>query len=100
MCSWIAQQDDLMSFLKRLLRDSVPHGLVDLRRRLFRLGRIGLRPPPFRSRACEAAVDACRFELWPSFLRKTNDWMLVDVGANQGDFIRAATLLKQLSAVI
>jgi FkbM family methyltransferase len=89
-----------MSFLKFLFRGCVPYGLVDRRQRRFRLQRLGLLPAWGESRSCEAAADACRFDLWPLDLRRARDWTLIDVGANEGDFIRAATRLGKPSRVI
>jgi FkbM family methyltransferase len=83
-----------------MLRQCIPHGLIERRRRLFRLQRIGLSPGASEVRRYEAAVNGCRFELWPAFLRTAQDWTLVDVGANEGDFIRAATQLAKPAAVI
>lgn len=89
-----------MTFLKSVLRQCVPHGLIELRRRLLRLRRLGLSSSASESSQDEAAVIGCRFDLWPEFLRNSQDWTLVDVGANEGDFIRAATRLAKPSAVI
>jgi FkbM family methyltransferase len=89
-----------MTFLKSVLRQCVPHGLIELRRRLLRLRRLGLSPNVLQSSEYEAAVAGCRFDLWPDFLRNNQDWTLVDVGANEGDFIRAATRLAHPAAVI
>jgi FkbM family methyltransferase len=85
---------------KHFFRNVLPHFLVERRRRLFRLRRLGLSPNFGKSREYEAAVNGCNFELWPAFLRTAHDWTLVDVGANEGEFIRAATQLAKPAAVI
>ena len=89
-----------MSFLKSLLRQCLPYGLIERRHRRFRLQRLGLSPTRGESRNCEAAVNACRFDLWPLHLRGAGGWTLIDVGANEGDFIRAATRLAKPGTVI
>jgi FkbM family methyltransferase len=89
-----------MNFLKSLLRQCLPHGLIEWRHRLFRLQRLGLSPIRGESQNYEAAVNACRFDLWPLHLRGARGWTLIDVGANEGDFIRAATRLAKPCIVI
>jgi FkbM family methyltransferase len=89
-----------MNSLKSVLRQWVPHGLIEGHRRRFRLKRLGLTPRASESRRYETAANACRFDLWPQFLRDTRDWTLVDVGANEGDFIRGAMLLAKPTAVV
>ena len=86
--------------LKSVLVGCAPHGFVETRRLLLRLRGLGLVPSAAQSHDCEAAVDACRFDLWPLFLRHSSDWILIDVGANDGDFIRAATQLSKPAAVV
>lgn len=89
-----------MSALKNLLKHSLPHGIIEQRRRRFRLGRLGLVPKTSNAVSIEEAVHGCHFDLWPAFLRKAKDWTLVDVGANEGDFIRAAAKLAEPGQVI
>lgn len=56
------------------------------------LGRLGLP----NSRETAAAVEGCRYNLWPSFLRAdAPPWTLVDVGANDGGFL--SSVLKLVS---
>ena len=86
--------------LKSVLVSCAPHGFVERRRRRLRLRGLGLVPSAAQSHDCEAAVEACRFDLWPLFLRHSPDWILIDVGANDGDFIRAATQLSKPAAVV
>ncbi len=86
--------------LKSVLVGCAPHGFVETRRLLLRLRGLGLVPSAAQSHDCEAAVDASRFDLWPLFLRHSSDWILIDVGANDGDFIRAATQLSKPAAVV
>jgi len=86
--------------LRHCFRDWLPHFLVEQRRRLFRLHRLGLFPSASESADWEAAVIGCRFDMWPPLLRARKDWTLIDVGANDGDFIRAVTHLAKPAAVI
>ena len=81
---------------RELIRCFTPHGLIEAHRRRFRLGRLGIPTDA----ATLAAVDSCRYELWPSFLRRgAPAWTLVDVGANEGGFVGAVTSLVKLRAV-
>jgi FkbM family methyltransferase len=85
-----------MPSLRDFLRWLTPHGLVERHRRRFRLGGLGL---PARQ-DIEEAVAACRYDLWPATLRQPEaPWVLVDVGANEGEFFAAAAKLANLSAV-
>lgn len=60
------------------------------------MGRLGLPG----SKAVVDAVATCRFDLWPVDLRKPDKpWLLLDVGANAGDFSRAASSLIPLAGV-
>jgi len=69
---------------KSFIRNLLPYGIVDSHQRGFMLGRLGL--PNTRQTA--AAVEGCRYNLWPSFLRvDAPPWTLVDVGANDGGFL-------------
>lgn len=82
-----------------ILRSVVPHGLIERRRRAFRLRRLGLNLSKLKPLIAEQASADCHFELWPAFLKQASDWTLLDIGANEGAFIRAATLLAQPRAV-
>lgn len=83
--------------VRNLLRWFTPFGLIEWHRRRFQLGRLGL---PARKDVA-AAVEACRYELWPPELRQASSpWMLVDVGANKGEFTAAAAVLANLKGVI
>jgi len=54
------------------------------------LDRLGL--PNTRETA--AAVEGCRYNLWPSFLcADAPPWSLVDVGANDGGFLSSVLQL-------
>ena len=78
--------------LRELIRWISPHGLIHAHRRRFQMQRLGLPPTP----AYQEAVEQCRYDLWPAWLRTSTDrWTLVDVGANQGDFTRAVTTLAK-----
>lgn len=85
---------------KHCFRNVLPHFLVERRRRIFRLRRLGVAANFATNQEYEGAVSGCRFDLWPVFLRHSKDWTLVDVGANEGDFIQAVTLLAKPAAVI
>jgi FkbM family methyltransferase len=89
-----------MSGIKSFLRQWLPFGLIERRRRDFRLSRLGLFPRPSERAEYDAAVKECRFEMWPGWLRDGQDWTLIDVGANEGDFIRASLRLATPAAVI
>lgn len=81
---------------KTLLRQFLPFGLVESRHRKFRLSRLNLP----NSVEIESAVQSCRFDLWPASLRNSESpWTLVDVGANVGNFVQAASRLKTLKSV-
>lgn len=81
---------------KDIIRRFLPYGMVDFRHRRFRLSRLNLA----NDAATAAAVEACRFDLWPEDLRNAPDaWTLVDVGANVGDFVRAVSRLTELKSV-
>tara|TARA_R110002049_G_scaffold4601_4_gene31854 strand:- start:84180 stop:84998 length:819 start_codon:yes stop_codon:yes gene_type:complete len=83
----------LSSMVKDSVRSLIPYGFIERHRRQFRLTRLGLPPTP---RHLEA-IEACRYELWPKFLRdKSRPWSLVDVGANEGDFVEAVTTLANV----
>lgn len=81
---------------KELLRLFLPYGLVASRHRRFRLSRLKLP----NCADIEADVSSCRFDLWPPILRNSAvPWTLIDVGANVGDFVRAASRFKTLESV-
>ena len=85
-----------MNLLKNILRSLAPHGLIERHRRRFFLDRLGLSG----SVEMAEAVAACRFDLWPLELRtRTEPWLLVDVGANLGEFTAAAARLVRLKGV-
>lgn len=87
-----------MSVLKTALRNLMPHGIIEWRRRRFRVARLGIAPG--NNAALEQAVESCHFDLWPEFLRANQRWTLLDVGANEGEFIRAAILLGKPDQII
>jgi FkbM family methyltransferase len=88
-----------MSLAKHVLRDLTPHGLIEARRRRFRLQRLGLLSRGLPPQVLEKAATDCHYELWPEFLRREHGWTLLDVGANEGDFVRAAALVAKPGAV-
>jgi FkbM family methyltransferase len=76
--------------IKNLLRSVCPYGIVAAHKRRFVLESLGL---PDGAKLAHAVSDS-RFELWPEFLRKRDAaWTLVDVGANDGDFLAAVRRL-------
>jgi FkbM family methyltransferase len=82
--------------IKRLLRGVMPFEIVDRHRQRCRMRGLGLSPTPERA----AAVEICRYDLWPTFLRRgSRAWNLVDVGANDGLFIAAVHSLVELQSV-
>jgi FkbM family methyltransferase len=89
-----------MSSLTKLLRDITPHGFVEARRRRFRNSRLGLESSRLNPITLEEAAAACHFELWPTFLKQSEAWTLLDVGANEGEFVHAATTLARPKAVL
>jgi FkbM family methyltransferase len=89
-----------MNSLKQFLRRITPYGLIEAHRRRFRLHRLGLISRGLPDRVLEKAVVDCHYELWPEFLRTETGWTLLDAGANEGDFVRAATLLGRPGAVL
>lgn len=85
-----------MNLLTQALRWLAPLGLMERHRRRFQMQRLGL--PGTRTMA--EAVGACRYDLWPRELRQSAlPWALVDVGANLGEFIAAASRLVKLKSV-
>ena len=71
---------------------------MEHRRRRIALDLLGIPhggPAAFRRTARLAAqVEGCRFDLWPTFLRRgLKRWGLIDVGANTGEFIRSVCAL-------
>lgn len=89
-----------MSKLQDFLRALTPFGLIERHRRRFRLERLGLMGRSSSELTLESAVAGCHYELWPELLQKEAGWTLLDVGANEGDFIRSAALLAKLGQVI
>lgn len=85
-----------MTIIKRSLRWLTPLGLIERHRRHFQMHRLGLPG----THATEQAVSTCRFDLWPLSLRQPiKPWVLVDVGANDGEFSSAAAQLVPLAGV-
>lgn len=76
--------------IKQLFRAICPYGIVAWHQRQFALAQLGLAG----GSNIECALDACRYELWPPFLRKNAPaWTLVDVGANEGGFLSSVLQL-------
>jgi FkbM family methyltransferase len=84
---------------KEVLRDWLPHGVIESRRRRHRLQRLGITITGRNLQVVEQAVAQCRFDIWPTRLR-AGGWLLVDVGANKGEFIQAVAHLVRPAAVI
>jgi FkbM family methyltransferase len=89
-----------VSLLKSIALELAPFGLVERRRRRFRLRRLGLSISGRNLSALEQAVRICNFELWPKFLRNNPGWTLIDVGANEGQFVRAAITVASPGQII
>lgn len=82
--------------LKSFIRRCLPSGLIEARHRRFKLSRLHL-PITLQT---ESDVETCRYDLWPAFLRNdSNPWSLVDVGANVGDFVKAAANLRRFDSI-
>jgi FkbM family methyltransferase len=82
--------------IKNVLRFLSPFGLVELHRRRFRLQCLGIPANRYSAAESDRASRFCRFELWPPELRHAPyNWVLVDVGANVGDYV--AAVLKLIS---
>jgi FkbM family methyltransferase len=89
-----------MNSLKDFLRYLTPHGLIEAHRRRFRLQRLNLLSRNSLECALEKDAMDCHYDLWPEFLRNESGWTLLDVGANEGDFVRAATSLARPGPVL
>jgi FkbM family methyltransferase len=81
-----------------------PKFLLEHRRRRIALNLLGIPhggPAAYRRTAQLAAhVERCRFDLWPEFLRRDlGRWSLVDVGANEGEFIDSVSALRPPAAI-
>lgn len=86
----------MLNQIKGLARNLLPYGIVDSHQRGFILGRLSLP----NTREMIAAVEGCRYNLWPSYLRADSPpWVLVDVGANNGGFLSSVLQLVSLREV-
>lgn len=88
-----------MPVLSKIAGALAPKLLVEHRRRHIALNLLGIShggAAAFRRTARLAAhVERCRFDLWPRFLRRElKRWSLVDVGANEGEFIQSVCALS------
>lgn len=62
---------------------------------------LGLSHRHLSLRQLDEAVQSCRFALWPQVLRQEPfNWVLVDVGANNGDYLSSALRLVSPQMVI
>jgi FkbM family methyltransferase len=85
-----------MNMLTKALRAIAPLGWVERRRRILLMKRYGL---SCSSETAEA-FSTCRYDLWPTWLQKpVRPWLLVDVGANTGEFSAAVARLVALAGV-
>ncbi len=90
-----------MSIIKDALRFLTPSGLIELHRRRFRLQRLGISASRYSASELDEAMQICRFELWPPDLRNApHNWVLVDVGANVGDYVAAVLKLVSPQRII
>lgn len=84
--------------MRNLLRQLTPFGLIKTHRRRFRLRGLGIASSRYNSLELVDALEICRFELWPPDLRRApHNWVLVDVGANVGEYV--AAVLKLVSPI-
>lgn len=93
-----------MPILSKIAGAFAPKLLLDHRRRRIALDLLGIPhggPAAFRRIARLAAhVERCRFDLWPDFLRRDlGRWSLIDVGANEGEFIDSVCALAPPAAI-
>jgi FkbM family methyltransferase len=84
--------------LKHVIRNIIPFGLIEGRRMKLRLRRLGL--PTRDSKRILRAAEICRYELWPLSIRHSPKFSLIDVGANNGDFIEAVQRLVEPHTII
>jgi FkbM family methyltransferase len=90
---------------KTILRCTAPNILVEHHRRQFRLRTFGIPHRLTRGfvqcKKVEEAVQESCYALWAQYVNTTvEDWVLVDVGANAGEFLRAALTLTRQARVI
>lgn len=75
--------------VSNFFRFLTPFGLVEYRRRIMRRKRLSI-----PRAVSDEMADAIRIELWPCRLRDSSQpGVLVDVGANEGEFTAAALTL-------
>lgn len=84
--------------MKNFFRDLLPYGFVQKRRDRLACQRLGL--DASRSGELLSVVEVCRYDLWPEEIRQGNDFYLVDVGANKGQFTTAVLKLKPSAQVL
>jgi FkbM family methyltransferase len=84
--------------MKNFFKDLLPYGLVRKRRDRLACKRLGL--DPSMAEDLLRAVEICRYDLWPDEIRRTDDFYLVDVGANKGQFTTAVLMLQPLAQVL
>lgn len=85
--------------MKNLLRNLMPLGLIESRRERLLLERYGLSNRGVARTTLQGA-NFCRYELWPKNIRQTEEFVLVDVGANEGEFSRAVMVVTSPKAII
>ncbi len=84
--------------MKKILQSLLPFGIVEWHRRRFMLNRLGL-PKRGGARTLEAAKDV-RYEFWPLSVRQNKQPLMIDVGANRGDFTASILRIKPEAKVV
>lgn len=87
-----------MPVLSKFAGAFAPKLLLEHRRRCIALDLLGIphggAVAVRRTARLAAHVERCRFDLWPDFLRRELErWLLIDVGANKGEFIDSVCAL-------
>ena len=85
--------------MNKFIRNLIPQGLIEFRRDRLLLERYGLAGRGRARTTLEGAIF-CRYELWPKNIRNTKEFVLVDVGANEGDFTRAVMAVTSIKSII
>ena len=85
--------------MNNFIRNLIPLGLIESRRERLLLERYGLADRGAAKSTLQRA-NFCRYELWPKNIRETKEFVLVDVGANEGDFTRAVMAVTSPKSII
>src|SRR2546430_14727212 len=85
--------------MTKLIRNLLPLALVEARRERLLLQRFGLAHHGFAKKTLRGA-NFCRYELWPKGIRNAKEFVLVDVGAHEGEFTRAVLAITSPKVII